>query len=216
MTRTYLIRHGETDWNRAGLCMGQMDIPLNELGHRQAELTAERLASLGIDAVYSSDLVRALETARPIAARHGLTPVALKELRELHYGRWQGHSHEEIERLFPQAFRIGPPEESIEFQPEGGESRYQLYQRSVRAFEEIWAKHRGQTVVLVTHGGVIRCLVNYVLQRDSEQNKGIFYSRGFLCDNCGITLIESRDDGHPRVKYLNDRCHLESLDALDR
>lgn len=211
MTRIYLIRHGETDWNRDEICMGQMDVPLNEQGRRQALLTAEHLASERIDAIYTSDLSRALETARPIAECHGLNPITRRDLRELDYGRWQGLRSEEIRRRFPQAFTIGAEgEDSLGFQPEGGESRLQLYKRVTQAFEEILQGHPNETVVIATHGGVIRCLVNYVLQRGSNhQNKGIFYSLGFACDNCAITTIEARDDGRLWIVSLNDTSHLE-------
>jgi len=214
MTRIYLIRHGETDWNRDEICMGQKDVPLNERGRRQAALTAERLAAEPIDTVYTSDLSRALETARLIAERHGLVPIPRRDLRELDYGCWQGLKSEEIRERFPQAFAIGAEgEDSLGFQPESGESRLQLYRRAVRAFEEILQEHPDQTVVIVTHGGVIRCVVNSILQRGSNQGKerGIFYSLGFACDNCAITLVEARDDGLLRIISLNDTCHLEPL-----
>jgi len=211
MTRIYLIRHGETDWNRDEICMGQMDVPLNERGRRQALLTAERLASEQIDAVYTSDLSRALETARPIAERHDLIPIARRDLRELDYGCWQGLKSAEIRRRFPEASAGGPQgEDDLSFQPAGGESRTRLYERAVRAFEEILRHHPDETVIIVTHGGVIRCLVNNVLQRGSNhQNKGIFYSLGFACDNCAITVIEARDDGRLWIVSLNNTSHLE-------
>ncbi len=210
MTRVYLIRHGETDWNRDGICMGQLDIPLNDRGRRQAELTAERLSSESIDVIYSSDLSRVLETAQAIAARHGLEPLVRRDLRELHYGHWQGYTREEVEIRFPEAFSVSATD--MGFRPKAGESRVELHERALRAFAEIVEQHRGQTVVIVTHGGVIRSLVNHVLQEGSEHGKGIFYSWGFLCNNCSITLVEEGEEGRLQIRTLNDLCHLGSRD----
>jgi broad specificity phosphatase PhoE len=211
MTRVFLIRHGETDWNRDGICMGQLDIPLNERGKRQAELAAERLSGESIDVIYASDLSRALETAQMIAARHGLEPIVRRDLRELHYGHWQGYTREEVEVLYPEAYSVSATD--MGFRPKAGESRLELHERALRAFHEIVEKHSGQTVAIVAHGGVIRSVVNHILQEGSEQGKGIFFSWGFLCSNCGITLIEESEEGRLQIRTLNDLCHLASLDV---
>ena len=217
MTEIYLIRHGETDWNRDGICMGQLDIPLNERGRRQAERTAERLASERLDRLYSSDLSRALETAQIIARRQPHSPEIRirKDLRELHYGHWQGYRREEVELRFAEAFREGDPHrvDPLSFQPQGGESVRQLYERAVRAFREILKESEGRSVAVVAHGGVIRHIVNYVLQqgaplfRDREPE---FVSFGFLVSNCGITHLSREEEGWV-LRTLNDTCHLESL-----
>jgi alpha-ribazole phosphatase/probable phosphoglycerate mutase len=214
MIRVYLIRHGETDWNHNDLCMGQKDIPLNALGHRQAELTAECLAEEKLASIYSSDLSRALQTAQIIARPHRLDPVSLKTLRELDYGRWEGHTREEIERLFPEARAINwEREDSLSFQPPGGERRDALYQRATQEFQAICERHPDQSVVLVVHGGVIRALVNYVLNLQAKPLVEPFYTRAFACSNCGVTLLEPNRWDAFRIVYLNDTSHLRSLDV---
>lgn len=138
MILVYLVRHGQTDWNHDDLCMGQQDIPLNDLGRRQAELTAERLAKEKLASIYSSDLGRALQTAEIIAEPHGLEPITRRALREMNYGRWESHTRAEIERLFPESREIDwEREDSLSFQPPGGESRRALYDRTTQEFEAI-------------------------------------------------------------------------------
>ncbi len=216
MTRVYLIRHGETDWNRDEICMGQMDIPLNERGRRQAERTAERLAPERLDVIYSSDLSRAVETAQIIARRQPHPPeiVRRRDLRELHYGHWQGYRFEDLRERFPEAFREDAPRHAdpLRFRPEGGESVQQLYERAVRAFREILAGHPGGTVAIVAHGGPIRHIVEWVLQRGAPRFRDgeAFVSFGFAVSNCGITLIQQEPEGLV-IRVLNDTCHLEGL-----
>lgn len=208
MTRAYLIRHGETDWNRDRICMGQMDLPLNERGRRQAALIADRLAHAQIDAVYSSDLSRAMGTAAPLARARGLIPTAMKELRELDYGTWQGYRQEELRERFPETFREDPRRQPMRFQPHGGESVSDLYRRSVQAFEEILERHRGQTTTLVAHGGTIRCLVNHVLDQGAPPHNGSLFSLRFAIDNASISLVREQEGGSLQIAYLNDICHL--------
>jgi broad specificity phosphatase PhoE len=217
MTRIYLIRHGETDWNRDGICMGQLDVPLNERGRRQAELTAERLVHERLDVIYSSDLSRAVETAKIIRERQPHHPEIIQrpDLRELNYGCWQGLRREELEERFPEAFSRGDPHRAdpLDFKPQGGESLRELRERSIKAFHEILELHRGEAVAVVAHGGVIRHIINYVLQRGApllRDQEPEFVSFGFLVSNCGITHIAYEAEEEEWVLYtLNDTCHLQ-------
>ena len=153
-TRLLLARHGETDWNRVGRWQGQADPPLNERGRRQAAELAGRLAGDGIDAVYSSDLARASQTARVVADRLGLDVVQDPGLREIDVGSWSGLTRAEVEQRFPVGYarwlggEIG----------HDGETREQLASRVIDAARTIAGRHEGETVLLVTHGGVIRAL----------------------------------------------------------
>ena len=217
MTHIYLIRHGETDWNRDGICMGQMDVPLNARGRRQAERTAERLAPVRLDRLYSSDLSRARETAQIIVERQPHAPEirTRRDLREMDYGHWQGYRREEIELRFAESFQDGDPHRTdpLAFRPQGGESLQELYERSVRAFREIFAESRGETVAVVAHGGVIRCMVEWVLQQGAPRFREgePFISFGFAVSNCGITHIQEEPEGLV-LRVLNDTCHLQPLD----
>ena len=153
-TRLLLARHGETDWNRIGRWQGHADPPLNETGRRQAAELAERLAGDGIAAVYSSDLVRASETARTVGERLGLRVVEDAALREIDVGSWSGLTRAEVEQRFPQGYarwlggEIG----------HDGETREQLTERALKATLLIATRHPGERVLVVTHGGVIRAL----------------------------------------------------------
>lgn len=153
-TRLLLARHAETEWNRVGRWQGHADPPLNEAGRRQAAQLGEQLADERIAAVYSSDLRRASETARIVAERLGLAVVEDPALREIDVGSWSGLTRDEVEERFPEGFErwlggeIG----------HDGETREQLAARVVPAIERIAAGHAGQTVLVVTHGGVIRAV----------------------------------------------------------
>ena len=148
MTTILLVRHGQTDWNAERRVQGHSDTPLNEQGRAQARLLAEQLADRQIDAVYSSDLLRAYETARIIAERHGLEVTAIRDLRERHFGTWEGLTDDEIFVRFPEASGNGSWGD--------GESREAMADRVLEALHRIADTHPGGTVVVVSHGGPLR------------------------------------------------------------
>jgi broad specificity phosphatase PhoE len=153
VTTILLVRHGETDWNSEGRWQGHADRPLNEAGRAQALALADSLAGRQIDAVYSSDLLRAHATARIVADRVGL-PVELDAgLREVDVGEWSGRSRDDLERSDPEGFRRWR-EGGKGWR--GGESYEQMGKRVVAAVLEIARRHPGGTVLVVTHGGSIR------------------------------------------------------------
>ena len=153
-THLLLARHGETEWNRVGRWQGHADPPLNEAGRRQAEELAESVAGDGIVALYSSDLRRARDTARAVGHRLGLKVVEDAALREIDVGSWSGLTRAEVEQRFPEGYarwlagEIG----------HDGETREELTERVVNAATRIAAGHPGESVLVVTHGGVIRAL----------------------------------------------------------
>jgi probable phosphoglycerate mutase len=154
-TRILLARHGETDWNRVGRWQGHADPSLNVTGRRQATELAERLADDGITAVYSSDLARARETADAVARRLGLDVVEDRGLREIDVGSWSGLTRAEVEQRFPEGYARWVDGEI----GHDGETREQLTERVVAAVATIAARHGPHdTVLVVTHGGVIRAL----------------------------------------------------------
>lgn len=212
MTKIFLIRHGETDWNRQDRWLGQTDTPLNNQGLAQAHRTAERLAAEPITAIYSSDLIRAAQTAKIIANRFGRTVSLLKELRELDFGEWEGKSAEEIGQLFPQEYALSQTP-SWEFRPRGGESRRELYARVTSKVEEILAQHVNETIAIVTHGGPCRMLIEYILSSYREDPSYICTFRAFEFDNCGVTVLSRDDDGRFKIISLNETYHLKGLQA---
>jgi 2,3-bisphosphoglycerate-dependent phosphoglycerate mutase len=153
-TRLLLARHGETEWNRTGRFQGHADPPLSEIGRRQAADLAEALAADGIGAIYTSDLLRASETAEVVATRLGLGVVEDSGLREIDVGSWSGLTRDEIAARFPDGFERWQRGEL----GHDGETREQLTDRVVAAVERIARAHAGETVLVVTHGGAIRAL----------------------------------------------------------
>jgi 2,3-bisphosphoglycerate-dependent phosphoglycerate mutase len=198
-TRILAIRHGETAWNRDSRIQGQLDIPLNETGRWQAQRLALALADETIDAVYASDLLRAMQTAqaltqasrRPIAADAGL--------RERGFGVFEGLTFSEVEQRWPQLserWRRRDPD----FGPDGGEVLHEFYARSVRTATRLAAAHPGQTIALVAHGGVLDCLYRAATRIDlgaprswqlgnASINRLLYTPQGFV-------LVGWSDTGH--------------------
>jgi probable phosphoglycerate mutase len=141
-----LARHGETDWNRDGIWQGHGDPPLNDVGRRQAADLARRLEDVELDALYSSDLRRAYETAEIIGRAKGVEITADPDLREMDVGSWSGLTPEEIATRFP------------DMASHDGEPRNAFDTRAVGALTRIAGAHRGGQVLVVTHGGVVRAL----------------------------------------------------------
>jgi probable phosphoglycerate mutase len=156
-TKLLLIRHGETAWNAEHRIQGQLDIPLSPLGVLQSARLADCLANEAIDAVYSSGQSRAWLTAAPLAARLGLEVIAEPRLRERSFGIFEGLTLDEITQRYPVEFKKWR-ERDPAWRPDGGESGQQLIDRVLSAVSDIGAKHPGQTVVLVSHGGVLDVL----------------------------------------------------------
>jgi probable phosphoglycerate mutase len=158
-TRILAIRHGETAWNVDTRLQGHLDIPLNDVGLRQAQHLAQALVQRdAIDAIYASDLLRAHTTAQAIAQATGQTVSTHPGLRERHFGAFQGRTFAEIEVELPEHawhWRKRTPDWSP---PEGGESLIDLRERIVATVDELAARHPGQQVVMVAHGGVLDIL----------------------------------------------------------
>lgn len=155
MTTILLARHGESDWNRDRRWQGHADRPLTNLGREQARALADRLAAAELDAVYSSDLERARETAAIVAEPHQLPVKELPDLREVDVGSWSGLTRAEAEERFPNAFRRWA--EGGEGWDDG-ETYEQLSERVVGAVLAIAARHPRERVLLVAHGGSIRAV----------------------------------------------------------
>jgi broad specificity phosphatase PhoE len=155
VTTIFLARHGQSDWNAARRWQGHADRPLTEAGRAQAEALAERLEEIDVDAVYSSDLRRAHETAEAVARRRGLAVEALRDLREVDVGSWSGLTRTEAEERFPEAFRRW-----LEGGPgwEDGETYEEMSARIERAVRAIAAEHPDGRVLVVSHGGPIRAV----------------------------------------------------------
>jgi broad specificity phosphatase PhoE len=153
VTTILLARHGESDWNRAKRWQGWADRPLTDLGREQARELATRLAETKLDAVYSSDLERARETAEIVAGSKGLPVRTTADLREVDVGSWSGLTRADAEGRFPQLYaRWLEGGEGWD----DGETYDEMSERVVRAIRRIAAEHEEQRVLVVTHGGAIR------------------------------------------------------------
>lgn len=167
MKRILLIRHGQTDWNTEGRWQGHSDVPLNDAGRSQARSLAAHLREHPITAVYSSDLVRAHETAARIAEAHGLTVRDDPRWRELHLGVFQGLTTTEINSKYPEEMQR-TRDDYLDYVIPTGESRRAMQARAYAAFREIVEREAGPEVVVVTHGGTIRILLLRLFRENAD------------------------------------------------
>ena len=159
-TTILLIRHGETAWNAVRRLQGHIDIDLNPEGQRQAAAVARALASEKLDAIISSDLKRALQTAEAIAAHHQVPLHVDPDLRERGYGAFEGLLYTEIAERYPEDFAAWQARHVESVMPHGerkAESFREFYERSIAALASWAEKHPGQAIAVVAHGGVLEC-----------------------------------------------------------
>lgn len=200
-TRVLAVRHGETAWNVDSRIQGQLDIGLNDTGRWQAARLAQAVADDEVDAIYASDLSRAFDTASAVAERLALPVRTDAGLRERAFGRFEGLTFGEIAERWPQdseRWRRRDPA----FGPDGGETLTDFYERSVRAARRLAAAHPGQTVLLVSHGGVLDCLYRAATRIELQA------PRTWLVANAGINRLLHTEDGFTLVGWA-DRQHLE-------
>lgn len=206
MPTIYLIRHGETEWNRTGQVQGQSDVPLNDLGRRQASALRPRLEKLGIAHLYASDLSRTRETAA-LALPH-LVPRLDPRLREIDVGLLAGRTQGNFTGIDP-AWRAAWQRDRIRTPFPGGESTLDLQRRALAALAEIVDRHRGETVAVVSHGGPIKAIICAALSLPLPERSH------FRLDNTGLTGVYW--EGEERtVLFLNDIAHLAGLAAPQR
>ena len=204
--RVFLLRHGQTDWNAERRLQGHLDMPLNAVGRWQAEQLGQALAGEGIAAIYSSDLLRAQQTAQPLAHRLALPVQADPALRERHFGRLEGLSYAEIDQRFPddaRGWRLREPG----FAPGGGETLTAFFERAVAAVTRLAAPHAGQAIALFTHGGVLDCL------HRAATGVELRAPRSWQLGNASINRLLYTGSGFVLVGW-DDHAHLEN-DAAD-
>ncbi len=210
------MRHGESTWNREHRIQGQLDPPLSELGRAQAQLVAKRLASSRPEAIYASDLKRALETAAPIAAATGLEVQPRPELREIFLGEWEGLHTAELAERFPEVWARWTSEADWDLVP-GGEGAAAFETRVGAAIDGLLDAHPHGNAIVVTHGGVIQIALHRIVGKPS---RGLF---PFRISNASITVIErtfdparfvGQKDGRLVIAGVNDVGHLR--DGADR
>jgi alpha-ribazole phosphatase len=156
--RLVLVRHAETEPAMRGRCYGRLDVPLSAEGRRQAAALGAALSTIPLARVYSSPLARALDTAAPVAAPHGLEPVCVDDLREIDFGELEGLEYEEIRASRPELFRRWMETPTAVRFP-GGESYAGLRRRVLAALAAVEERHPGEAAAVVAHGGVARVVL---------------------------------------------------------
>ena len=198
-TRLIVLRHGETAWNVDTRIQGQLDIGLNATGARQAQQLGAALADETVAAIYASDLSRAWDTARAVAASLGLGVLAEPRLRERAFGQFEGRTFADIEANSPDEARRWRTRDP-EFAPEGGESLIVFRQRVTAVAAELAARHPGEQVVLVAHGGVMdvlyRAATGQELQAPRTWHLGNAAINRLLWTPQGFSLVGWGDTAH--------------------
>ncbi len=203
-TTVYLIRHGETDWNVSGRWQGHADVPLNDIGRKQAELLAQRLQNEGVvfHSIYSSDLARAYQTAWQLGAAVKVPVQLLPALREIDLGYWSGLTRDEVRAQYPVEYALLEQGQDI---PRGGaETLSALRKRVVEAVSAIIAQHVGRTLAMVSHGGPVRMLLAHAAQNGAKSEE--FHHIG----NTSISIIRCNGDQWELLSY-NDMHHLADI-----
>lgn len=199
-TLLFLARHGQTGFNKEGRIQGQTDVPLDELGLRQAEALAGFACGAGVHAVYASDLRRAHHTARVCAERCGLSLHLRRDLRERDFGLLEGQTRAEMGPTLSGLLQVSRENEAVPL-PGGGESYRQLRERATGALLAMAADHPSQRVLVVSHGAFLKCVLEWALGLVPGD------AGRFVLANAGVSRLQLRD-GLPLLLSLNDTCHL--------
>jgi len=206
-TQVLLIRHGQSEGNAEGRFGGHTATPLSPRGRKQALATARVLVRQKLNAIYSSDLARAIETARPLSKLTHLPIQPSRAFRERSVGVMEGLTFEEAAEAHPEQY-AALLRRDFEHVVSGGESYRQLLDRARRKLDEAIAANKGGRIAVFSHTGTI-CILSLHLMGalDSPELKPVWIATS----NCGISRFELRDDGFVRVASLNDTSHLSGL-----
>lgn len=203
-THVIIIRHGQSQGNAEGRFGGHTDTPLSPRGRRQAQATAKALASEKFDAIYSSDLPRAIETASPLASITGVSLETTDALRERSVGVMEGLTFEEAAEQHPEQYQA-LLRRDFEHVLLGGESYRQTLDRASRQLDDAIEQHQGGRIAFFAHTGTICILILHLMGAlDAPELKPVWIATA----NCGIARFDLRDDGFIRVLCINDTRHL--------
>ena len=205
-TRLILIRHGESLGNSKRIILGHTDWDLSDLGNRQAEITAAALAGRHVDAVYSSDLVRAYHTVLPMATSRGLSVTTDSSLRELFVGEWEGREVHELIDAYGDLYLVKWRRNFGTFKAPGGESVVALGERIERALASIAAKNVGKTLIIGLHAAAIRSFWGRI-SGVAPENLAQTYP---FPTNASFSEVDFEDGKFYPVAYSCD-AHLEEL-----
>jgi len=206
-TRVLLVRHGQSQGNAEGRFGGHTPTPLSKLGHAQAEATARALASEGVTAIYSSDLLRAVQTAEPLARATGLALERTSAFRERSVGLMEGLTFEEAAAAHPEEY-AALLRRDFEHVLAGGESYRQLLDRAAARLDRAIEANAGGRIAVFSHTGTICILALHLMGAlDAPELKPVWIASS----NCGITRFSIQRGGLTRVLNVNDTRHLSGL-----
>ncbi|PYT00523.1 MAG: hypothetical protein DMF63_08130 [Acidobacteria bacterium] len=211
VTKLYLVRHGQSAGNAEGRFGGHGPTPLSELGLKQADATAKLLKKENVNAIYSSDLHRALQTAEPLSELTGIPIIPTSAFRERNVGVLEGLTFDESKQTFPKDY-YALVNRNVHHVITEGESYRHLLRRSTSQLWEILRDHMGGRIAIFSHTGAICFMTLHLLgaiRRDTKQTPWIVTS------NCGINRFEIRGRSNVRVLALNDTRHLSSITGND-
>lgn len=211
VTRLYLIRHGQSAGNAEGRFGGHSPTPLSKLGEEQAKITAQYLSKEKIDVIYSSDLLRAVKTAEPLAELLDLPIIKTDAFRERKVGVLEGLTFDESKEKHPKDY-YALVNRNIQHVITGGESYRQLLRRATGALREILQIHRGEKVAIFSHTGAICFLTLHLIGAIHRKTQTTPW---LVTSNCGINRFEIRGRRNIRVMAINDTRHLTEISGND-
>jgi broad specificity phosphatase PhoE len=201
VTRLYLIRHGATTLSAEDRFAGSIEVDLSAEGRHQVERLSARLADDNVAAVYASPLRRCAETARMIAAPHGLTPILRDGLREIAHGRWEGLRRAEVEAQFAEEYAAWEAD-PFTFAPQGGECGLNVLARALPVLREIVVTHAGSNVVVVSHKATLRLVISSLLGFDARG-----YRDRLDQNPACLNIVDMKDPVRARLMLFNDTSH---------
>ena len=200
MMRLILVRHGQTEWNAGGRYQGQSNVALSDTGRKQARFLAERFPVRQLDAIYTSDLDRAKETAECVGKRLGLTVCPEKAFRELSFGDWEGLTYQEISSRWPEEAEklFTAPDELV---IPHGETFRDLQKRALDKIYSLYERHIDQTVAVFAHGAINKTILAGLMHIP------LHYLWSLRQDNTAVNILRL-DDGYVMVELINSTSHL--------
>jgi broad specificity phosphatase PhoE len=203
MKRVYLVRHGQTDWNRDLRFRGRIDVPLNERGRREAEAIAEALRDENIDAIYTSPLSRAVESARPAARLFNLEIVPVEGLIDISYGTWEGLPFHEVRQRYTDEYLKWEERPHLVRFP-SGETLDEVRERSLGALRDIVSNNPGKSILIIPHRVINKVIACAILGINNSHFWEIKQDTG-----C-INVIDYSSEGFA-LCMMNDTCHLRGI-----
>lgn len=204
-----LIRHGESMGNATRAFLGHTDLDITEKGRMQAKATADLLKDRRIDVIYSSDLIRAYNTAKPIAEAKGLEIIPSKNLREIYAGEWEGLTIGEIKARYPESYGIWRSD-TMKAICDGGESIVGLQARIKREVFRIVNENKGKCICITSHAAAIGSFIDYLRTELSDPE----YTEFHWVTNASVTTVDFYDDGSFSIVRESEDEHLLSIPSV--